>query len=464
MFAVLSLPDTDDYLTADKKEQGVELVVEVKTYWRNYDKSLPASKHRRPYTPHWWFEDPMPHLRETNFITPLLVRKTDSIQLALAPVIRSASWFPTDRENGVISVEGTNFYTGTSVSLGGVSYTNPANGLLIKSDHYLQIKAPAAAIGVGEPILIGRYGASIPIRTAPGDQPGAGMSIGEIRLRPIGPESTEVVIPVHVDSPRDRTTLRQRLAYPILTIGSQTVSGQAFETGLGDNDVYIRTVVPQAREKLLGTYLRLVYPMWGPNWTGIASLPNPQAYRVESLTKGGSSVALLISSDQPGFRPGAEIRLDRRYPVDTDVAVEKLPSGMGVRLYVTRKALSNFSKLQLIPGKGEDAVFLSIPDDNEKPKPLPPVLKPATQSFNVGQNDSKAIVLKGTDLNNVKSVQFEGEDLAIRAQAGNKELLVFLTRAVTAKAGSTQLALITSEDKTLLIDLTIHQTNTKEKR
>lgn len=100
-------------------------------------------------------------------------------------------------------------------------------------------------------------------------------------------------------------------------------------------------------------------------------------------------------------------------------------------------------------------MFLSIPDDKEKPKPPAPVIKP-NQSFTVGQNDSKAIVLKGTDLNNVKSVQFEGAKLDIRPQAGNKELLIFLTRAITARPGSAQLVLTANDDTTSLIDLTLH--------
>jgi hypothetical protein len=147
MFAVISVPSDDKYLNETK----FDVRVRVKTYWRKYKKdsftTIPENLNERTY-----------------IFNKTIIPTTTAAQKALQPSLKSAKWYATDDKNAVVLINGSNFFSGTSVVVGNKIFDNPSNGLEIKSDQSMQLRIPIADLVSGNVIINGRYGGSIALQ------------------------------------------------------------------------------------------------------------------------------------------------------------------------------------------------------------------------------------------------------------------------------------------------------------
>lgn len=147
LFAVLSIDKRD----LVNKSDSTALNVTVRTYWKKYDHKTLTISDTNLYT------RSLPK-------TTAFVFSTAKYQTGLSPIITDVKWNQLDDKNGVITIEGENFFTGTNVLIGNKVLDSPANGLTIKSDQSIQIRTTIDAVADGDLVINGRYGTSKTIK------------------------------------------------------------------------------------------------------------------------------------------------------------------------------------------------------------------------------------------------------------------------------------------------------------
>ena len=96
-------------------------------------------------------------------------------------------------------VKGKNFFPGTKVNFGSKVYATEADGLVIKSDHELEVALPLSSAAMGG-VLSGRFGAAVPIEGRDPSLP-AGLYISRLRFSPEGSDMYQLDIDVKFYSP-----------------------------------------------------------------------------------------------------------------------------------------------------------------------------------------------------------------------------------------------------------------------
>jgi hypothetical protein len=437
MFAVIALPTYD----SDQNE-AFPVKIDAHTYWRKYNRdSLTTSGADKLAA-----DFPLSDKR--------LIPTTAQIQTSLQPVVNVVRWYATDDKTAVVTVEGGNFFTGTSVYLGSAVSDNETNGLLIKSSQSLQFRTTLAALTTGDAVLNGRYGTTAPlfIDDAVTTNVPEGVKINEFRLRPEtgrklvnlrlwlqnrdsinGKDLTISLLP-----PRENLIVAVQntpLAQPYDLQDSTCTIPLSNGTTAQKNCVLVQAYVPA--ELLKGdAIVSIKYPFRGSLWAD--SWPYYEPYQVDEVTKLGSDgTSTTIAIPGRGFDNGWKVQLDKTYSVGDAAASLTVVGDTLLTFKVEDKVLPNYKNLLVIPRYGNPVV-----------KAMPPATPPAPepkldegQEAIVQQNTAPSVEFKGSDLSAITKVTFDDRELPRKIGKGGKSITVFLSRRVTARLGTVQVLL-----------------------
>lgn len=434
MFAVISLPANDSAINA------FPIKVDAHTYWRKYNRdSLTTSGEVKL---------PVDYpLSNQN-----LVLTTSLLQNKLAPSVTKLDWYSSDNKTATITVEGSNFFTGTSIYLGSTVADNEANGLLIKSSQSLQVRTTLATILNGDAVLNGRYGPSAPLRISDAITANVpeGVSINEFRVNPetgrkfVGlslwlqnrdkvtgkdltisqlPSRESLIVAVQ-NTPLDQPYNLQDSKCTIPLAGGNTATKQC---------VLVQALIPA--DLLKGdAMVSIKYPFRGSLWADSFLYYEPyQVAEVTRLGSDGTDTTFAVSGR--GFDNGWQVQLDKIYKVsDSSLTV----TGNSLLTFkVNDTVLSKYKNLLVLPTYGAPIV-------KAVPSTTPPAPEPKLdegQNFIVQQNTAPSVAFKGNDLNAITKVTFNDRELPRKVGKDGKSITVFLSRQVTAKPGTVQILL-----------------------
>lgn len=438
MFAVIALPRDDSV----GQKAVMPLSLNAHTYWRKYNR------------------DSLTTTRGEKFISDypingnLLVPTTAKAQDALKPIVNSVKWYATDDKNAVVTVDGQNFFTGTSVYLGSSALDSEAAGLLLKSNQSIQIKTTLSALTAGDPVLNPRYGSTVPLEI---NDPitaaiGEGVKINEVRLRP-QPGRKLVHLAIKLQNRdatigKDFTSSKAPSSKSLIVAVQNTPLAQPYDVQdvacdipLSDGGVAKKTcVLVQAfvPTDLLKNeaIISFRYPFRGSLWAD--SSPYYEPSEVSEVTRlGGKSKKTTLGISGRGFSDKWKVRLDQLYDKNTNPKVEFLGDTL-MTLEIDDEVLAGYKNLVVIPEAG-DAIVKAIPAS--KPPAAEPMLDVTQATPNATLNTAPGIEFKGTDLGSITKVTFEGRELPFKVGKGAKSITVFLSRRVTAKVGPVQVLL-----------------------
>jgi hypothetical protein len=440
MFAVVALPE-DDSLS---QKTVFPVRVDAHTAWRKYNRDTLTTNLNEKFG--------YGYALSTN----LLIPTTAKAQEALQPTVKSVNWFATDDRNAIVTVEGENFFTGTSLYLGSSVYDAEANGLLLKSSQNMQVRTTLSALTAGDPVLNARYGATVPlyiqdpITTAIPE----GVKINEVRLRPQhGRKLVNLSITLQN---RDAAVGKDLLSGSIpsresLILAVQgTPLSQPYDlqdvgctvplsngTTVSKNCVLVQALVPTDLMKNEGI-VSFRYPFRGSLWADSISYYDPSEVSEVSRLGSSKSKKTTLAISGRGFNANWKVQLDKLYATTTPAAQLQYLSDTLMTVGVDDDVLSGYKNLIVLPNIG-DPVVRAIPPS--KPPAPDPALDDTQTVPTASQNTAPGIELKGTDLGAITKVTFEGRELPFKPGKGGKSIIIFLSRRVTAKPGTVQVLL-----------------------
>ncbi len=170
MFAVVSLPaknSSGSGRSIARDDTPTNLKVRIRTYWKKYDQgTLTTASHSQIHgwaafreifgTPISLRDDYMNYAVYSN----VAVESPSVTDASLQPEIESVDWTYTGAKNILVSVKGRNFFTGTSVIMGGKTYQDFSGNLQVKSEERLDILTDVDSLVRSDGAIVGRYGRS----------------------------------------------------------------------------------------------------------------------------------------------------------------------------------------------------------------------------------------------------------------------------------------------------------------
>ena len=438
LFAIVALPDTDS--VTDSPQSDSQLTATVKTYWLHYTRSTSTTVVHPGF---WdWSANHLPPKGIPTTLPTIIVPPTKPVETNLHPIVSSVELFPTTDGNTVLQIEGDNFFTGTTVTIGDKTYQTPADGLFLKSSQTMIVTASADVLSRSmEAVVNGRYGKSTPLYTKPTQE----ISITSQTVRPLDSNFTSVEIKIRNADPALPLTRAMISSYPepYVTANGTTVpyrpSVQDLQyTQRGKPTLHyllVSVTVPnsmlQARDNRVG----VIFPLMGRAWHQEVAVYDDSAVQVTQLST-GKNTTLLISKVGSSFNTKWRLILDKEYPityppaaVSTDPKKTDPPSLTSItqcgdpddtihqcfvlKLVADTQFLKDYKQIALITDTGfvetVDLPAASAAAAAEKPA-TPPEVKSVTPPA-VGFNEVVTVTISGTGLDAVKQVSFDGKPL-----------------------------------------------------
>jgi hypothetical protein len=442
MIVVLGLP------CPDRGAETPELSMHVRRYWERYEGKTQTTSQ----TQHFWSHH-LPDELAVDF-TGIEVPSTDAAQESLKPFVSQVKWIPTDTTNGVAIVTGKNFFPGTTVRLGNRTYSTAADGLIIKSDHELEVTASLGAAAVGG-VVSGRYGQAQPLESRSGVIPSGGFQLGGFRIYPQGNDLDEVIADLLIlpDSNGHVATLQEietNLNSPIVLVNGvpMPISGTMYLTQAPSSPSYVNPPIElnafvPATAFSKGAPLTVTFPFAGPRWT--ASMPYYETTLKVSRLGGDKEARLLISATNPADALCSDwvlqLNEEKEFRLLSDGA--PIPADGGLKcvdhkkqvlsLEIPAKDLKSYHRFLLVNRIQKDP---KPPLIGDIPAPEPPPPGPSldeNQKLSVSQNDIPVVKLTGKHLDQVTKVLCDKIQLKIVKQE-DKEIVISLPPEVTGKA------------------------------
>lgn len=430
MFAVISLNELDD--SDNKTDYPIQ--AKIKTYWTKFDQdkavitSGPCDSH------------------EEAVVNPILVPCSYTVQNSLGPKVEGVELSLVGQSNILINVQGNNFYAGTEVALGDkiVSDTDP--GLIIKSDHLLQIYANAVDLTKGKAVIIGRYGLSSEIAdifSPLPDEIKLQTSYNLATLADVNPLELNIRKKENSGTPPD---LKHRLL--IATIGSQSFVVEPRSWRVNSNA--LTTTLFVSRENLSSNaVVSAMFPLTPLRRPSITIETPPSA----------DSVILLYGEDPQtwgivGRNFDAElighsaVFAGKQYSVSATNL--QLVSKNLLTIQVPTNHIAQISNVVVQLG-ALPAVVLPAPKSVQVIKAS--LLTGPSSPVPVGSSPS--IDFSGTHFDLVTNVSYGNTNLVYFADPNGEKLHVFLTHEVTDKPGPVSLPVRTKDGSTLIANFSV---------
>jgi hypothetical protein len=403
---------------------------------------------------------------------------TSAIQTALLPKVKDIEWIATDEKSAVVSIEGENFFTNTSILLGSAVHDSPSTGLVIKSDQSLQLRTTISDLVSGEAMLNGRYGPSVLLQTERNPTFPSGIGINTVNVDPYpGTKTSNLKIDLY-----DRRGIDINLtdflgvSRPLVMIGGTPImTSYDFQSHLCDlsrlpsgakDRKCVLLQVPVSKE-LFQKEVEVVvrYPFRGPEWKDSSLYYNPQ--QVTQIFRIGGENETTFAIQGSGFNDHWKVQVDKVYTPGDSKAPLILTRDTLLTFAVDSKILKTFANAIVIPQYGEPSV-LAIPPEKSADKPATPQPKvnpkqgPGGTGLSAIENSSTFVTIEGSNLDAIKTITFENEELpskqdktGCKAEDGVCKLAVFLSRHVTAKAGKVAILLKTGDGTILPVEVVI---------
>jgi hypothetical protein len=501
MFAVIALPESDVLDDKTSEENGSpQLNVQAKTYWLHYDKNTSTTVSHPGF---WdWSAKALP--APVSFpLSPIPVLPTNSIDTALNPVIRYVQLLQTTSGNSVLLIDGENFFTGTTVSIGDKTFSGPQDGLFIKSSQTIFLPVSADLLSRSfRAVINGRYGRAVPVIY--NQPPADGIVIAKSKLAPNGPNYTTLEVIVGNSDPTRDLSVNDMKNFPapiLMLNGAQSPYRPTLvDTRDAILDPSLRTyivasiVVPNSLIHPRDNRVGIIFPLLGESWSAEDLIYDADEVQVTKMTSGPTTTVIISRPGIP-FSKDWSLILDKSYPLidppppppPPEPAPDKkakkkppvptppefssvVPCGdpkashdknqcYMLKIVADTKFLSSFQKFILVSDRGHAQVLdmpaAAPPKEAPAVPPKPVSIAPAT----VGLNEVVTVTITGTGLDAVKQVSFDGKPLTFWAvpdkekssdaasappdatAAKPSQILVLLSRDVTRKEGRQELLL-----------------------
>jgi hypothetical protein len=162
VFAIVALPSIDKY-PSDSAGPSFKIKADVRTYWRRYNARTGTTLPRWKRVRSWLLDDDARNepsqLIDLNF--------SDEVQKRLQPELVAIKTTQLSSEKALVMIDGRNFFPGTTVAVGDMIHRDLATGLLIKSDHHMQVATTPKALAYGNGVVNGRYGPTVQLYITP---------------------------------------------------------------------------------------------------------------------------------------------------------------------------------------------------------------------------------------------------------------------------------------------------------
>jgi hypothetical protein len=500
MFAVIALPDTDVLDDAQKENSAYPHVqVQAKTYWMHYDRKTSTTTDSAGF---WaWSNRNLPSKEQFN-LSEIETLPTAAVEEALKPTIGDVELFQTTNGNTVLQIPGTNFFAGTTITIGDKTFATPQDGLYLKSSQTMLLTANTDILSHSTRAVVnGRYGPAVPLY--PKAPPG-GIVVAKSTLSPQGPNYTKLEVMVGDAEPKEDLTVADVRKYPelILTLnGTQVPYRPNIQDTTDSIPPYDRRAYIIATVRVPNSLLHagdnragVIFPLLGEKWSAEDSIYNDEDVQVTKISS-GKSTTLLISRPGYEFRDNWRLILDKEYPLTApeaappaskhapaskkstpapkkstpaveftrplpcsdpiDPKAPKDPNATKdtkrcslLKVVADTKFLSDYQKFVLVANSGY-AQVLDIPTAaTAKKEPAAPSAPPkisAVDPSSVGLNEVVTITLTGTGLDAVKKISFEGKDLTFWPVPGKEK-----PSETTSTSTQTEAAVKTSQIQVLL--------------
>jgi hypothetical protein len=498
MFAVIALPDNDmvgDGAKEDPSYPRVEL--HAKTYWLHYERSSSTTV-AHGYPGFWnWSGKRLP-IPEEHGLETIQTLPTDAIENGLGPTIRDVQLFQTTNGSTVLQISGTNFFTGTSITIGDKTFAGPHDGLYLKSSETMLLTANTDTLSKALAAVVnGRYGPAVPLY--PNASP-SGIVIAKSKLSPVGPNFTnvEVIVGDAIDPNNFTHSTIEHFPDLILTLNGTPIPYRPQLSDTTDTippyhhrSYVVATVkVPNSLLHSRDNRVGILFPLLGESWSAENLIYDPDEVQITRMTT-GQSTTLLVSRPGMEFNNEWRLVLDKSYsltdPLEAAAGTDKKSKGKGsppavsvqfsrllpcqkpkdpndpkgprdkndknrcniIEILVDSKFLSNYQKLILVADDGYTQL-LDVPAASQKEgaSSAPPKVASITPS-SVGLNEVVTVTIIGTGLDAVKQVTFEGKPLTFWT-APAKENSADTAKASAAAAASGDAASKTQKIEVLL--------------
>jgi hypothetical protein len=310
VLAVLALPQIHAQQAGE-----VKVNVDVRSSWRRWNATTGTSADRAGWRP-LFTDRPVSHaFGGHGRVSVPLVARLDS---CLAPQITSITWYRIGQARACITVKGLNFFTGTTVIMGG-EIVSADTSLTIKSEETLQVIVPVAAL-LEDALLNGRYGASLAMEQVPRELPS--LYIGGLWINPKpGNQSYEAVLSFSSNSGAGlKWEDFLQLPTPVVALNGKVIeSGLQFEPQfdqtVGSGTFSTLTARAMVNPDSLGTSLMVTvrWPFCGAAWSLHYQTYNSAAPINILRSEAGTEVVLLLCG--PEFETGLKVILGDIYAI-----------------------------------------------------------------------------------------------------------------------------------------------------
>lgn len=433
-------------LSVDKRDlvnisESTTLQVKVKTYWKKYDHKTQTVDNAELYP------------RSPKEVTASAF-STAKYQAKLSPNITKVKWNQLDEKNGVLSIEGENFFTGTNVLIGNTVLDNPTNGLTIKSDQSLQIRTTLDAIASGDVVINGRYGVSQAILAGNKNLRVKAIKIDEFSVRSISDKTSRLCLTIvnkeiesinrltDDDPAKGQLTKEDLIKYgfpPVVSLNSIRIpvvnapQNIICNIGLSDGNTTQKNcvlLIVDVPSSLVSSDALVTFkvPLLGQEWASSMQLyydPKPSNVKLTKLSDDTGKSTFSIT--------GNELN---QLTITNSLIKPSLRNNKLITFDLTDAQIKLVKNIILLTASNEPFV-LEIPDSLPKPP------KPTLTNTDIPQmsiNSSKTVTFKGEGLDQITKAFFEDKELQI-VKKSKTEITVLLTRDVTKEAGDVEIIL-----------------------
>lgn len=445
MLAVVALPEMDEV-----SAKSVTLEVRCRSYWRSYHRKQQTTGSRWPLP---WRRDRS--RRHDSGTMELVVPNTARIQQSLQPKISRIQWVHSGGGRASILVEGSNFFPGTEVLIGGAGYSERSADLVLKSDQALEVNTTMFALASSDAVLSGRFGSSIPLVVPPNQLKFAGMDLIQVKMRTnrsgkylrmrvyvtaLGPdgETTDLTVDDFTPYPDAILLLGKEpipLPYDYSDLDPGKPSAVHAEPMPKSKYVLIEAWVPVSAYAAGDPLVTFRVPFCGPNWS--TSVPigisQPAVIRLGDV---GPKTVLRIAQAFP-FSSTVRVDLDRPY-----LPPELVLDEGDLQLAVDAAQLEQFSSLVL--HHGSDSFVLPIP-------PRPSTVKPAfdrnAKPPQIAKGTAGLVEWTGSGLEEITAASLGTLAVPVAVYENGTRLTAFVPAAATVQPGKFELDCLTRSNE-----------------
>jgi len=312
MFAVVGLPIIDVCDNLEHCPTGT-LKATVKTQWKKYDVGTLTSFAERDanrktkffynltfgLTKPKIFEDRYCNTRKYDDV---IVRTTADYENSLRPRMTKVTWTAIGAKNALVSISGSNFFTGTQIVLGDKVY-GVADGLVLKSNNAMELITPIDALASGSAFISGRYGPAASLVSEEPSFPGMFIRRSDIGASRAGTRTLDVRLETHFGSELTQRMLpRDDAGYgipPFVTINGNLVV-PPYRLYDDSGGVMISGSIPDSFLSGGVNVVKVTWPLFNPRlWSSTQRVEEgASAYQIVRLA---DKSFLLQSKDDAGF-------------------------------------------------------------------------------------------------------------------------------------------------------------------